>query len=109
MMVQSVSTIIQPFINRGLFESPEKAVTEMARHYTLHQIEQYQAILNRLQNKYGMTYEQFESYLEARSTILVSKPNPQLNQAIMQEEEDAFDWKVASEMLNSWLGLQYEV
>lgn len=56
-----------------------------------------------------MTYEQFESYLEARSTILVSKPNPQLNQAIMQEEEDAFDWKVASEMLNSWLGLQYEV
>ena len=27
----------------------------------------------------------------------------------MEEEEDAFDWKVAHDMLINWLGLQTEV
>jgi len=28
---------------------------------------------------------------------------------VMKEEEDALDWKIATEMLQSWLGLQTEV
>jgi len=41
--------------------------------------------------------------------IMAAAPAVELNQAVMLEEEDAHDWKIAREMLNSWLGLQSEV
>jgi translation initiation factor 2 alpha subunit (eIF-2alpha) len=81
----------------------------MARDYALRQVEHYRAITENLQTKYGMTYEQFEAYLKSRSATLAASPNPTLNQAVIAEEEDALDWKIAREMLQSWLGLQTEV
>ena len=108
-MVSQVVSAVEPFVRRGLFATPEQAVTEMARDYVLHQIERYRAITENLQAKYGMTYEQFEAYLKSRSATLAASPNPALNRVVMVEEEDALDWKIAREMLQSWLGLQTEV
>lgn len=107
-MNTTVTMIIEPFVRRGLFASPEQAVTEMARDYVLRQIEHHQAIVQKLQTRYGMTYEQFEDYLRARSETLQAVPDPALNLAVMAEEDDALDWKIAREMLRSWLGLQIE-
>lgn len=107
-MSDQVATIIEPFVRRGLFPTAESAVSEMARDYVLRQIERYQKTINTLQAKYGMTYEQFNAYLKARSTTLATSPSPTLNQAIIAEEEDALDWKIAREMLQSWLGLKSE-
>ncbi|MBI4769786.1 MAG: hypothetical protein HY784_05055 [Chloroflexi bacterium] len=107
-MSDVISAVVQPFVRRGLFASPEVAVAEMAREYTLRQIERYRAAVERLQVKHGMTYEQFDAYLRARSATLMAKPDPVLNEAVMEEEEDALDWKIAREMLQSWLGLQAE-
>ncbi len=81
----------------------------MARDYVLRQIEHYRSVDESLQAKYGMTYEQFDAYLKSRSATLAASPNPVLNQAVMGEEEDALDWKIATEMLQSWLGLETEV
>jgi translation initiation factor 2 alpha subunit (eIF-2alpha) len=86
----------------------ERAVIEMAREYILHQTENYRSVIESLQAKYGMTYDQFNAYLKARSETLVKTPNPALNQAVMKEA-DASDWKIAEEMLQAWLGLQSEV
>jgi hypothetical protein len=41
--------------------------------------------------------------------MLAAAPDVKLNQAVMLEEEDAHDWKIAREMLQSWLGLHGEV
>ena len=98
-MSEQVATLLSPFVKRGLFDSPEKAVVTLARDYTLHQIERHQNVIEQLQNKYGMSYEQFAAYLEARSAVLTKSPSPELSQALMEEEEDAFDWKVANDML----------
>lgn len=108
-MSDPITTVVSPFVKRGLFESPEKAISAMATDYILHQIERYQARIEGLEKKHGMAYEQFDAYLKTRSETLEKKPNKKLGQAIMLEEEDAFDWKVAREMLASWLGLQVEV
>ena len=108
-MGHGMSDIVQPFVRRGLFATPEKAIAEMAQDYILRQIERYRAVDERLQAKYGMTYDQFEAYLRARSTTLAAAPDVKLNQAVMLEEEDAQDWQIAREMLQSWLGLQGEV
>ncbi len=107
-MSSRVASVIEPFVQRGLFANPEQAITEMARDYVLRQIERYRATIENLQAKHGMTYEQFEAYLKSRSALLQANPNPALNQAVMAEEEDALDWKIAREMLTSWLGLQAE-
>ena len=82
-----VIDIVRPFVRRGLFASAEKAVAQMARDYVLRQIERYRAVDDRLQTKYGMTYEQFEAYLQSRSDALATAPDPALNQAVMIESE----------------------
>jgi hypothetical protein len=107
-MVSQVVSVVEPFVRRGLFATPEQAVTTMAHDYILRQIEHYQAITSSLHAKYGMNYEQFDAYLRSRSAMLAANPNPALNRAVMAEEEDALDWKIAHEMLQSWLGLQTE-
>lgn len=76
----------------------------MAHDCVSRQIKHYRAIVENLQARYGMTYEQFDAYLSARSALLAANPEPALNQAVMAEEEDALDWKIAREMLQSWLG-----
>lgn len=108
-MTDSVAHIVEPFVRRGLFDTPEDAVAEMARDYVLRQIEHYRDIVEAYEAKYGMTYERFDAYLRARSERLAAEGDSGLNQAVMLEEEDALDWKSAREMLRSWLGLQSEV
>ncbi len=108
-MSDQVATVVEPFVRRGLFASTEQAVVEMARDYILRQIEHHQAIIEKFQAKYGMSYEQFVAYLKSRSAKLVAEPIPGLSQAVMSEEEDALEWNVADEMLQAWLGLRSEV
>ncbi|MBI5651381.1 MAG: hypothetical protein HZC40_13210 [Chloroflexi bacterium] len=108
-MISQVTTVIEPFVRRGLFSSPEQAVSEMARDYILRQIERHRATIEKLQTRYGMNYAQFNAYLKSRAATLLTMPNPVLGKAVMQEEQDALDWKIATEMLQSWLGLQSEV
>ena len=107
-MADPVFAVIEPLVRRGLFASPKQAVVEMTRDYILRQTERYRTIIEALQAKYGMTYEQFEAYLKSRCETLAANPNPTLNTAVMAEEEDALDWKTAREMLGSWLGLREE-
>jgi hypothetical protein len=108
-MTLELASVVDPFVRRGLFPSAEAAVTEIARDYVVRQIERYRSIESSFQARYGMSYEQFDEYLRARSKILSASPNQTLNQAIMVEEDDAMDWKIARDMLQSWLGLQREV
>jgi hypothetical protein len=56
-----------------------------------------------------MTYEQFDEYLRVRSKALSEAPTPALNKAVMAEEDNALEWKVARDMVRSWLGFQREV
>lgn len=53
-----------------------------------------------------MNYVQFNNYLEERAKrISVDKS---IHQKFILEEEDCLDWKIASEMLESWLGVKKE-
>ncbi len=109
MAIDSVASIVQPLVRRGLFKSPETAVRMLAQDYVLRQLESCQVILKQMEDKHGMNYAQFETYVQRRSELLMTTPNAQLGQAIMQDEDDLFDWKAAHELLQSWLGLQTEI
>jgi len=56
----------------------------------------------------------FMSDLHERSVLLEksklsAEQRQVLARAVMQEEDDWLDWKVAQEMIESWIGLQQEI
>lgn len=105
-----IEATIEPLVQRGVFESLESALVELTQEYVLNRITKYRSVISRFERKYGMSYHQFLDYLQERSKLLMSselseEQRKALSKAIMQEEEDALEWKVAREMLQSWLGL----
>jgi hypothetical protein len=61
-----------------------------------------------------MRFQQFCDYLHERSVLLEksklsAEQRQVLARAVMQEEDDWLDWKVAQEMIESWIGLQQEI
>jgi hypothetical protein len=108
-MSPELTAVVEPFVRRGLFPNAEMAISEIARDYVLRQIERYRAIEADFQARHGMSYEQFDEYLRARSKTLSEAPSPALNKAVMAEEDNALEWKIARDMVRSWLGLQREV
>ena len=112
-MNTTVSAVMEPLIRRRVFVTEEEAVRSLLRQYVLQQVGALQRELARFERKYGMQFEQFAEYLHERSVLLEESELPTeqrqvLGQAIMQEEDDWLDWKVAREMLESWLGLRQE-
>jgi hypothetical protein len=114
MKASQVDKVVEPLVQRGLFETTESAVRGLAQDYILRQIVRYQETIDNLERKYGMDYDQFNQYLKQRAALLQStgvspEQRQSLNQAVMLEEEDALEWKIAKEMLQSWLGLKGKV
>lgn len=111
--MNTVMTLIEPLIRRRIFANEEQATRELVRDYVLRQVTALQQELACFEDKYGMSFDQFGAYLHERSVLLESEQlssqqRQSLGQAIMREEDDWFDWKVALEMLESWLGLRQE-
>ena len=103
-MAKDLAEIVQPLVENGLFASEEDAIKNLMTDYTMRQIRHFQQIVNRFKKKYGMDYHQFEAYLQERAKRL--KEDPNFHAAFLVEEEDALEWKIAEDMLNSWLGLK---
>ncbi len=113
-MNTAVSAVMEPLIKRKVFVTEEEAARSLLRQYVLQQVGALQRELTRFEHKYAMRFEQFTEYLHERSVLLEEGEFPPeqrqvLGQAIMQEEDDWLDWKVAQEMLENWLGLHPEV
>lgn len=109
-----VSAVVEPLIKRGIFATEEEAIRELLREYILRQIATLRREVGRFERKYGMRSQQFGAYVHERSVLLEkgdlsAEQRQALGRAIMQEEDDWLDWKVAQEMLESWLGLRQEV
>lgn len=113
-MASAVHAVIGPLVERKLFATEEDAVRALLRDYMLRQIAKKRRTIVRFEKKYGMRFEPFSKYLHERSVLLQSdelssEQRQILGRAIMMEEEDGLDWKVARDMLESWLGLRQEV
>jgi Arc/MetJ-type ribon-helix-helix transcriptional regulator len=104
MKAENLAEIVQPLVEKGLFENAESAVRNLLSDFVFQQVKQHRSVVRKFEKKYGMNYSQFTKYLEARTKKLAE--NPALHQSIMLEEEDGLDWKIAYEMLESWLGLK---
>ncbi len=107
----TVTTIINPLVKIGIFKNVEDAAEKLVEDYIYRQIDYYHSIVRKMERKYGMDFARFTDYIKERAkNIQSSNLSPHqkktTSQAIMIEEDDWMDWKVAYEMLNSWLGLK---
>lgn len=103
-MTRDLAEIVNPLVNNGLFETAEAAVKNLMTDYIVRQIGKHRATIRRFEKKYSMNYAQFEAYLSERAKRLTNETASQ--RRFMLEEDDAFEWEIATEMLKSWLGLK---
>lgn len=109
-----INSVIEPLLKRRIFATEEEAIRTLMQQYILQQIDTLQQTLAHFEQKYGLGFQQFTDYLHERSRLLereqlTVEQRRVLGQAVMQEEDDWLDWKVAQEMLQSWLGIRQEV
>ncbi|MEA3417131.1 MAG: hypothetical protein U9R02_13450 [Thermodesulfobacteriota bacterium] len=113
-MSATISAVIEPLIRKKIFNTEKEAIQELTREYILRQIATLQRKIGRFERKNGMRFQQFCDYLHDRSVLLENsklsaEQRQALARAVMQEEDDWLDWKVANEMIESWIGLQQEI
>lgn len=106
-MSQDLADVVQPLVEKGQFENAESAVKDLMTDYIIRQIERYRKIIKKYEKKYGMRYHQFGQYLKERALKLPNDAS--IHQKFMKEEGDALEWKVAIEMLESWVGLKANI
>jgi len=106
-MSPDLAEIVRPLIEKGQFENPETAIRNLTADYVLRQIKHYRNTVKKYERKYGMRYGQFTQYLGERAKNLLS--DNALHKRFMSEEDDALEWKMATEMLESWLGLREKI
>ena len=110
-MAATISSAIEPFIKRKVFANEEEAIRALLRDYLIAEISRRRREVKRFERTYGMDFQQFSAYLHERSALLARgdltpEQRQTLGQAIMREEDDWLDWKVAQELLEGWLGLR---
>jgi len=81
--------------------------------FILRQIDRYRRRITKLEKRHGMSFEDFSAYLKERSALLSNDQlDPQqkrrIAQAVMLEEEDWLDWKIARDFLEGWLSVKAE-
>ena len=113
MSSREVADLVEPLVLHQAFPTAEEAVRELVSDYILRQIDLYRAQIAKLEAQYGTSYEQFGEYLKERSALLADgqldpEHKKKVAQAVMQEEEDYLDGKIARDFLNGWLGLKAE-
>jgi len=113
MTEREVAAIVDPLVRSRAFASAEDAVRTLVRAYILRQIQHYSERLAALEKRYGMPFEHFSAYLKERSALLSNghldpEEKKRVAQAVMVEEEDWLDWKIARDLLESWLSVKAE-
>jgi len=103
-MTRDLAEIVNPLVDNGLFENAEVAVKNLMTDYIVRQIGKHRAAIRKFEKKYSMKYAQFDAYLSERAKRRANEPASQ--RRFMREEDDAFEWEIATEMLESRLGLK---
>jgi len=109
----TTSKIVESLVKNKIFANEEDVMKELLQDYMVRQINNLKREITRFERKYGMPFDHFKEYLHERSELiekgdLSRKEHQILAQAVMQEEDDWLDWKVAKEMFESWIGLRHE-
>jgi hypothetical protein len=88
MKEETISIIISPLVKSGVYKNKEVALKDIIANHIENKINNYEKIIQRVENKYGMNFEDLTNELK--------------NQANFEQEEDWMDIKGAIVMKEAW-------
>ncbi len=85
---KKIEYLAKPFVESGIFDSPEKFVGELAHEMAERKIKHYARVVKRFEAKYRTSFPKFSEKLKSKAT-------PKL-------EDDWMEWEAAINMLHAW-------
>ena len=88
MKEETISTILKPLVKSGVYKNEEVALKDIVVSHIENKINNYEKIIERVENKYEMNFEDLTNELK--------------NQANFEQEEDWMEIKGAMVMKEAW-------
>ncbi|MFQ5711374.1 MAG: hypothetical protein ACE5GD_06300 [Candidatus Geothermarchaeales archaeon] len=92
---KKIEYLAKPFIELGIYDSPEKFLRDVVRELARNKIKNYERTVRRFEEKYKASFEEFTKRIEGKAT-------PKL-------EDDWMRWEAALNMLLAWRKAREEI
>lgn len=86
--LKKIEHIAKPFIEVGIYDSPEKFLEDVVEEIAKKKIKHYERTIKRFESRYRMSLEEFTNKIKGKAT-------PKL-------EDDWMNWEAAKNMLEAW-------
>jgi len=86
--IKGIENLVKPFIDLGIYDSPEKALKDMIKNFAESRMKRYEGKIRRFESKYKTSFPEFTKNLEGKAT-------PKL-------EDEWMEWESAINMLEAW-------
>lgn len=93
--IKRIEHLVKPFIDLGIYDSPEKVVRDLIENLAKSRISMYERKVRRFESKHKMSFSEFTKSLEGKAT-------PRL-------ENEWMEWESAINMLEAWKRASREI
>lgn len=85
---KAISDILKPLLAAGVYKDENRALKDIVADYVQRKIESYNAVILRMEQKYGKDFKAFSMDIERRASVV--------------KEDDWMEWKAAITMKEPW-------
>jgi translation initiation factor 2 alpha subunit (eIF-2alpha) len=85
---KAISDILKPLMATGVYKDEKRALKDIVADYVQRKIDAYDAVILRMEKKYGKAFEAFSMDIEHRASVA--------------KEDDWMEWKAAITMKEAW-------
>ena len=86
--IKRIEDLVKPFVDLGIYDSPEKALKDMIKGFVEGRIKRYEGKVRRFESKYKTSFPEFTKNLEGKATRKL--------------EDEWMEWESAINMLEAW-------
>jgi len=86
--IKRIEDLVKPFVDLGIYDSPEKALKDMIKGFVESRIKRYEGKVRRFESKYKTSFPEFTKNLEGKATRKL--------------EDEWMEWESAINMLEAW-------
>jgi hypothetical protein len=85
---KAISNILKPLLAAGVYKDERLALKDIVADYVQRKIDAYDAVILRMEQKYGKDFKGFSREIESRASVA--------------KEDDWMEWKAAITMKEAW-------
>ncbi len=85
---KKIEYLAKPFVELGIYDSPERFAKELVSEMAERKIRHYTRVVRRFQSKYRMPFDKFTQKLKGKAKT--------------KYEDDWMEWEAAMNLLDAW-------